>query len=86
MVMADPFEERPGFPTLHPRRGHRNPIDPAILYWHIAADFFEALASEELACPGDVLHTGESEVIGSRSLNEWRSRHTELRIGSKLPQ
>src|SRR5206468_2340917 len=86
MVMADPFNEGPGFPTLHPRRGHGNPIDPASLDRLVAADFLETPAPEELACPGDVFQAGKSEVIASRSLDEWRSRHTELRIGSKLPQ
>lgn len=84
MVVANPFDERPGLPAFHSRRGNCDPIDTATFHLGITANLFKTLAPKELARARDMVDAGESEVVRCCALDEWSSRYSESRISSQL--
>src|SRR5262245_60592684 len=49
MVAARLFKEGPGFPTLHPGGGYRDPVNATARNRHVSADLLETLAPKQLA-------------------------------------
>ena len=55
-IMVKPlFRKRPRFPSFHPCRRHRDPVNSACWVWNVTAYFFKALSPEKLASASNVV-------------------------------
>src|SRR5262252_6934505 len=57
--------KRACFPTLHASSGYRDPVDTACLIRNVAANFFKALSSKELAASGNMVLSFKAICCGT---------------------
>ena len=87
VVGAGFLGKRSCFPALHPGGDHRNVIDPAAFHRHIAANFLETLAAEDLACARHMLDTHEAVIVSSvLRILEGGSHQSQLPVPGQLAQ
>jgi hypothetical protein len=65
------FRERPRLPTLHSGSRHSHPVDAASFDRNVPTHLAEALPSEHLAGPGNVLDVRKTIVIRFAVFDEW---------------
>ena len=84
VMEAGSLGERAGLPPLHPRCGHRHPVDATTLHGDVSADLGEAIATKELAGTGDVLDVREPVVVVGAAFDKRRSGHAQARVVCEL--
>ena len=84
VMVTGSLYKRSGFPAFHTRSRHRNPVDSAALYLHVAADLVETLTPKELASSGNMLNRSEPVIVGGGAFDEGCSCHSQLQVPSKL--